>query len=167
MNFGNIGSNTRTNTIPFTGNSNTTGRTGHTPRAEEIYQSPGILDMILRRNNSSRTRQLEQLVDIESNLEIGSNATIDSLNPQELYNYNWYNSERTSLYRYRRIDDFHLPDGQYEIIRLISEQSGRELIRRNRRYIHLGLITIWVRALTRGFVGGKALLVLLELLNLY
>lgn len=41
-----------------------------------------LLELLIRgnrRNNSSRSRQLEQLVDIESNLEIGSNSTIDSV----------------------------------------------------------------------------------------
>ncbi|KAL2336024.1 hypothetical protein Fmac_010470 [Flemingia macrophylla] len=34
--------------------------------------------------------------------------------------------DRTSLYRYRRLDDFHPPDNQYEIINLISEQTDNQ-----------------------------------------
>ena len=81
---------------------------------------------------------------------------------RQLYNLNWLSSDRTSLYRYRRIDDFHLPDGRHKIIKLISEQIGRQLLSANRRYVHLGLITLGVRSLTRSFVGAKAFVVLFD-----
>ena len=96
-------------TIPFTGTLQTV--LGHNPVTESINQHPGILDRFFRRTNSE-TRQLEQIVDIKSNIDIGSNSRIDSLNPRHLYNLNWLSSDRTSLYRYRRMDDFHLPDGR-------------------------------------------------------
>ena len=80
-------------TIPFTGTSQTVS--GHNPVTESINQSPGILDRFFRRTNS-RTRQLEQIVDIESNVDIGSNSRIDSLNPRQLYNLNWLASNRTA-----------------------------------------------------------------------
>ena len=105
-------------TIPFIGTSQIVS--GHNPVIESINQHPGILDRFFRRTNS-RNRQLEQIVDIESNIDIGSNSRIDSLNPRQLYNLNWLSSNRTSLYNCRRIDDFHLPNGRHEIIRLISE----------------------------------------------
>ena len=108
-------------TIPFTGTSQIVS--GHNPVTKSINQHPGILDRFFRRTNS-RTRQLEQIVDIESNIDIGSNSRINSLNPRQLYNLNWFSYDKTSLYRYRRIDDFHLPDGRHEIIILISEQTG-------------------------------------------
>jgi len=72
-------------TIPFTGTSQTVSR--HNPVIESINQSPGILYRFFRRTNS-RTRQVEQIVDIESNVDIGSNSRIDSLNPRQLYNLN-------------------------------------------------------------------------------
>ena len=109
-------------TIPFTCTSQTIS--GHNPVTESINQHLRILDRFFRRRNS-QTRQLEQIVDIESNIDIGSNSMIDSFNPRQLYNLNWLSSYRTSLYRYKRIDDFHLPDGRHEIIRLISEQTGQ------------------------------------------
>ena len=108
-------------TIPFTGTSQIVS--GHNPVTKSINQHPGLLDKNFRRTNS-RTRQLEQIVDIKSNIDIGSNSRIDSLNPRQLCNLNWFASDRISLYRYRRINDFHLPDGRHEIIRLISEQIG-------------------------------------------
>ena len=67
-------------TIPFTGTSQTVS--GHNPVNESINQHPRILDRFFRTN--SRTRQLEQIVDIESNVDIGSNSRIDSLNPRQL-----------------------------------------------------------------------------------
>jgi len=70
------------------------------------------MDKLFRRTNS-QTSQLEQIVDIESNIDIGSNSRIDSLDPRQLYNLNWLNSDKANLYRYRRIDDFHLPDGRH------------------------------------------------------
>jgi len=146
-------------TIPFTGTSQTVS--GHSPVTESINQHPGILDRLFRRTNSW-TRQLEQIVDIESNIDIGSNSRIDSLNPRQLYNLNWLSSNRTSLYKYGRIDDFHLPDERHEIIRLILEQTGRQLLSTNRRYVHLGLIAIGIRSLTRSFVGAKAFVVLFD-----
>ena len=109
-------------TIPFTGTSQTIS--GNNPITESIKQHPGILDRFFRRTNS-RTRQLEQIVDIESNIDIGSNSRIDSLNPRQLYNLNLLAFDRTSLYKYKRIDDFHLPVRRHEIIKLISEQIGR------------------------------------------
>lgn len=76
-------SNTRT--LPITKTSQTIA--GHNPVTESINQHPGILDRFLRRTNS-RTRQLEQIVDVESNIEIRSNSRMDSLNPRQLYNLN-------------------------------------------------------------------------------
>ncbi|KAL2329697.1 hypothetical protein Fmac_017278 [Flemingia macrophylla] len=152
-------SNTQTHTIPFTGTSQTLS--GHAPITENINHVPGLLDRFLRRTNSN-TRQLEEIVDIESNINLGTNSRIDSLNPRQIYNLNWLSRDRTSLYRYRRLDDFHLPDNQHEIIRLISEQTGRQLIRTQRRYVHLWLITIGIRALTKSFVGARTFLVLFD-----
>ena len=146
-------------TIAFIGTSQTIW--GHNPVTESINQRPGILDRFFRRTNS-QTRQLEQIVDIESNIDIRSNSMIDSLNPRQLYNLNWLSSDRTSLYRYRRIDDFNLPNGTHEIIRLISEQTRWQLLNTNRRYVHLGLIAIGVRSLTRFFIGAKAFVVLFD-----
>ena len=60
------------------------------------------------------------------------------------------------------MDDFHLPDGRHEIIRLISEQIGQQLLSTNRRYVHLGLIAIGVKSLTRSFVGAKTFVVLFD-----
>jgi len=107
--------------IPFTGTSETIS--GHNPVTESINQHPRIINRFFRRTNS-RTGKLEQIVDIESNIDIGSNSRINSLDPRQLYNLNGLSSDKTSLYKYRRIDDFHLPDGRHEIIRLISEQTG-------------------------------------------
>jgi len=146
-------------TIPFTGTSQTIS--GHNPVTESINHHPGILDRFYRRTNF-QTIQLEQIVDIESNIDIGSNSRIDSLNPRQLYNLNWLSSYRTSLYRYRRIDDFHLLDGRHEIIILILKQTGQQLLSTNRRYVHLGLIAIGVRSLTRSLVGAKAFVVLFD-----
>jgi len=83
-------------TIPFTGTSQTLS--GHNPVTESIYQHPEILDRFFRRTNS-RTRQREQIVDTKSNIDIGSNSRIDSLNPRQLYNLNWFASDRTSLHK--------------------------------------------------------------------
>jgi len=102
----------------------------------------------------------QDLVDIQHNTDIGSNSRIDSLNPKQLYNIGWLSSERTSLYWYRRIEDFHLPDNSYEIIPLISPQTGRQLQNQQGRYVHMGLITIGVRSLVRHMIGARALIVL-------
>ena len=56
-------------TIPFTGTSQIV--LGHNPVTKSINQHPGIIDRFFRRTNSW-TKQLEQIVDIESNIDIGS-----------------------------------------------------------------------------------------------
>ena len=155
----NFGKTQKMRTIPFTRTSQIVS--GHNPVTESINQHLGLLYRIFIRTNS-RTRQLEQIVDIESNIDIGSNSRINTLNPRQLYNLNWFASDRTSLYKYRRIDDFHLPDERHEIIILISEQIGRQLLNTNRRYVRLGLISIGERSLTRSFVGAKAFVVLFD-----
>ena len=43
-----------------------------------------------------------------------------------------------------------------------SEQTGRQHLSINRRYVHPGLIAIGVRSLTRSFVGAKAFVVLFD-----
>lgn len=56
-----------------------------------------------------------------------------------------------------------LPDGLEEVISLMSRQSASDLqSRRNHRYIHLGLIVLGVRGLSRKGLGGKVLLVLVD-----
>ena len=72
-------------TIPFIGTSQTVSR--HNPVTKSINQHPEILHKFFRRTNF-RTTQLEQIVDIESNVDIGSNSRIDFLNPRQLYNLN-------------------------------------------------------------------------------
>ena len=77
----------------------------HQTRSQNLIQHPGILDRFLNRQRTTNIRRLEDLVDIQQNTDIGSNSRIDSLNPRQLYNIGWLSSERTSLYRYRRIED--------------------------------------------------------------
>ena len=71
--------------VPLTGTSQILS--GHNPLIESINQHPGIMDRLFRRTNS-RTIQLEQIVDIESNIDIRSNSRIDLLDPRQLYNLN-------------------------------------------------------------------------------
>jgi len=92
-------SRTSTTTIPFTGTSQTIS--GHTQRSESINQNPSLLDRLLRRTNQS-SRQLEEIVDINNNIDISTNDRINSLNPRQINNLNWLSTDRTSLYRYRR-----------------------------------------------------------------
>ena len=152
-------SSSRTTTVPFTGTSQTVS--GHTQRSETIQQNPSFLDRLLRRTNQN-TRQLEEIVDINNNIDVSTNDRINSLNPRQIYNLNWLSTDRTSLYRYRRQDDFNLPDNQHQTIRLISEQTGRQLLAGRRRYVHFGLIMIGIRVLTRSFIGARAFLALYD-----
>ena len=72
-------------TIPFIGTSQTVS--GHNPVTDSINQYPGILDRFFKRKNS-QTKQLEQIEDIKSNIDIGSNSKINSFNHRQLYNQN-------------------------------------------------------------------------------
>lgn len=90
---------TNTRTIPFTGTSQTINN--RVLEREYPNHHPRIMERFFRRTNS-RTRQLEQIVNMDSNLKVGSNSRIDYLNPRQLYNLNWLNTDVTSLYRYRR-----------------------------------------------------------------
>ena len=86
---------TQTTTVPFTGTSQTIS--GHTQRSETINQNPSFLDRLLRRTNQN-SRQLEEIVDINNNIDVSTNDRINSLNPRQIYNLNWLSTDRTSLY---------------------------------------------------------------------
>jgi len=64
----------RTTTIPFTGTSQTIS--GHTQRSKTINQNRSFLDRLLRRSNQN-SRQLEEIIDINNNIDVSTNDRIN------------------------------------------------------------------------------------------
>jgi len=113
---------------------------------EEWNHHQEIIAMYRQRSlNPSTNTNSEDIYDETDDI---INEFLDSLHLEEEDN----SSEKSEplstigLYRYRRIEDFHLPDNTYEIIPLISPQTGRQLQNQQGRYVHMGLITIGVRS---------------------
>lgn len=126
--------------------------------------SSSWLDRFLRRGSSSNntaSQELEDIIDVENNLELFSNRQLNNLNPTILYRTNRLFSSN-SIYRHQRTEALHLPSGREERLTLISPTSVNQLLQRQHNYIHLGMIVIGIRGLTRKQNGGKVFLILYD-----
>ena len=148
---------------PFTGRSRTVAETINPSNNRTITQNTNrnILEQILNRTSRSNSSRIEELIDADDNIEVYSNSQLTALNPRVLYQVNPLNY-RSNIYRHIREQPLSLPDDSTEIINLITPESHREIRNRGHIYIHLGLIAIGIRLLTRKEVGAMILLIIFD-----
>ena len=145
-----------TSTRPFTG---TPRRLSVDSRTELSTSTPWVNSILRRTQSTSNT--LEELIDVENDLTVFSNDQLSILNPTTLYRSGIFRIN-TGLYRHHREEILSIPDGKQQVINLMTPGAIRELRRKNYRLIHLGLMVIGVRGLTRQKIGAKLLLCLVD-----
>jgi hypothetical protein len=115
---------------------------------------------ILNRRRDRYDLQSDEVIDIDRDVEIFSNNQLSLLNPRVLYKTGQW-TFRTGFFRHYR--DVKVGCGKNEAVNLnlIGPESIRSLREKDGHYrlMHLGLITIDIKGLTRKYVGAKTLIV--------
>lgn len=137
----------------------TDDRSNRTNETNSI-SSLGWIDNVLRRSTNTQT-QLEEIIDLNRDIEIFSNNQLNTLNPREIYRTGVF-TVITGLYRHHREQMFAVPDGNQQIINLMTPEAINQLKIQKYKMIHLGLIVIGVIGLTRQKIGAKLLLILID-----
>ena len=143
-----------TTITPFTGSSQTITQ-------PTLNKTPSLLQKIFNTGNSSTSRTLEDLIDVNNNLQIYSNQQLQSLNPKVLYGINQL-SFSSSVYRHQREEALAIPDEKTVILTLMNDESQKQIESKKHNFIHLGLIAFGFRTLVRKGTGAMALVILFD-----
>ena len=115
-------------------------------------------------NNSSKpssSHQLDELIDVDRDIEIFKQNKLKLLNPQVLYNTGFFSST-AHLYRHYREEQLSVSEDDSENINLISKESMQEIQKRRMNLMHMGLVVIGLKGLTRKNLGTKVLITLYD-----
>ncbi|PON45172.1 hypothetical protein PanWU01x14_261170 [Parasponia andersonii] len=145
-------------TIPFTGGSRTinenSSETGSSRIISRNTSSGTWLDNIMNRPSSSaNSYRLEEVVDVDRDMQIFSDRQLNTLSPRTLYNQG--RLSLGTLFRHHREEAISLRTGRELRLNLITTEAAEALRRQGRQYVHLGLIVLGIRGLTRQRIGCK------------
>lgn len=115
-------------------------------------------------HNSSRpssSHQLDKLIDVDRDIEIFKQNKLKLLNPQVLYNTGFFSST-AHLYMHYREEQLSVSENDSESINLISKEFMQEIQKRRMNLMHMGLVVIGLKGLTRKNLGTKVLITLYD-----
>lgn len=148
------------NIRPFSGTSRTITEN---PTTRTEITNNTFLGRIFRKgsssNNSNTIKTSEEVIDLDHNLENYNARQISLLNPRTLYHVGPLNLA-TSLLRINR-EEVLVTTGPVTIP-IISNESLKELRKTRKRLVHIGLIVVAIKGLTRKELGCKTLLRILD-----
>lgn len=106
--------------------------------------------------------RLEEIINIGKDVDMFSNNKLKIFSPKRLYSHRFL-STNTGLFRHHRGITLHCPDNQEVRLSLIIEEAAKELKKNDKHYfVHIGLVLLGARGLTRRGTRGKFLLCLYD-----
>lgn len=106
--------------------------------------------------------RLETVIDIDSQVEAFRTNKLEVIKPEILYGKNHLLS-KTQLYQHYREESICVVNEiDNVLLDLISDESYRKIARQKLCRIHLGLIVIGMKGLTRAGLGAKVLVCILD-----
>lgn len=152
-------------TVPFAGRSRTITEDIRRERANTSKAknkvSGNILDKLIRKKNNQEII-LEETLDVDKDIERFSHNTLGLLKPTEIYSKNKKEGKIKLYQHYRKTKISVISNEDTELISLIDKEGYDKLKQEKLNLMHLGLIVVGVKGLTRKDVGAKVMVSILD-----
>lgn len=129
--------------------------------SENRIGNNNILARICRRQpNAEQNQELNEIIDVDKDLQIFQQHQLKLLNPKTLYNAGYFSTDN-QLYRHYREEQISAIGEDFKILDLVNAHSLKHL--KNRMVLmHMGLIVIGIKGLTRKNLGSKVLITIYD-----
>ena len=117
--------------------------------------------MTSRRQTASTSQQLDEVIDVDKDIQIFQQNKLNLLNPKVLYSAGLF-SQKALLYRHYREEQICVTGDDQKYLTLISPESSDEIQKRQMNLMHMGLIIIGLKGLTRKNLGTKVLITIYD-----
>ena len=114
-------------------------------------------------NNNSRQnigQQLDEVIGVDKDIQIFQQNSLRLLNPKVLYSAGIF-SQKAQLYKHYREEQMCVIKNSHHLS-LISSDSTKEILRTNMNLMHMGLIVIGIKGLTKKNLGTKVLITIYD-----
>lgn len=111
-----------------------------------------------RKTKEKNNQQLEEIIDTDKDIQIFQQNQLNLLNPKVLYNTN----SKSQLYRHYREEQLSVLGKNSVSLPLINAESIKEIKLVKKDLMHIGLIVIGIKGLTRKNLGTKTLITIYD-----
>ncbi|KAG5632774.1 hypothetical protein H5410_004491 [Solanum commersonii] len=122
-----------------------------------------LISRILTRNKQEdkQIQELNQVIDIDKDLKIFQQNQLNLLNPKILYDTGYF-ARANKLYRHYREEQISAIEKEIASMNLVNPESIRGIIHNRLTLMHMGLIVVGLKGLTRKNLGTKVLIVIYD-----
>jgi len=122
-----------------------------------------FISRILTRNKQEdkQIQELNEVIDIDKDLRIFQQNQLNLLNPKILYDTGYF-ARNNQLYRHYREEQISAIGKEIATMNLINPESLRGIIHNRLTLMHMGLIVVGLKGLTRKNLGTKVLIVIYD-----
>ena len=122
-----------------------------------------FISRILSRNKheDKQIQELNQVIDVDNDLRIFKQNQLNLLNPKTLYNTGYF-ARNNQLYRHYREEQISVTGEEIVTIDLVNPESLKKIVSNRLTLMHMGLIVVGLKGLTRKNLGTKVLVVIYD-----
>ena len=121
-----------------------------------------LVSRILSRSKKPSEIQLDEVIDINRDIDIFRENSLQLLNPRKLYSSGLLTGNSQLYKHYRETQVSVCRSQDYTSLNLIDSESMRQLKTNNMNLMHLGLLVIGIKGLTRKGIGCKTLITVFD-----
>ncbi|KAG5579129.1 hypothetical protein H5410_049756 [Solanum commersonii] len=114
---------------------------------------------MLTRNkqDDKQIQELNQVIDVDKDLRIFQQNQLNLLNPKILYDTGYF-AKTNQLYRHYREEQISAIGKEIATMNLVNQESLRGIVHNKLTLMHMGLIVVGLKGLTRKNLGTKVLI---------
>ena len=119
-----------------------------------------MLSRIINRPKMNSRQQLELIVEVDKDIQLFQQNKLKLLSAKTLYNEGMFSMAQ--LYKHYREEQLCVIGNDSASVNLISPESLRQIEKSNMSLMHMGLIVVGLKILTRKNLGTKVLVVIYD-----